>query len=113
MNYTIVVVFSSRQVKMSHLWSIQYKIDVLSTNWQMKLVDRRLNARISHLSGLAMSLDMLPSLGALQSLNKFQRSQKTWIELTPPTHPPSNFLFVLETHHWHGQNTRIIITNNF
>ena len=26
--------------------------------------------------------------------------------------PPSNFFF-LETHHWHGQNTQIIITNNF
>ena len=44
-------------------------------------------------------------------LKKFQKSKKkTWIDLTPPTHPIQIFL---ETHHWHGQNTQIIITNSF
>ena len=35
------------------------------------------------------------------------------VELTPPTHPPSIQTFILETHHWHGQNIQIILTNNF
>ena len=33
-----------------------------------------------------------------------------WTYLHQPTHPHHHFL---ETHHWHGQNTEIIITNNF
>ena len=40
-------------------------------------------------------------------LKKLQK--KTRIELTPPTHPLIQT--VLETHHWHWQNTQIIMTN--
>ena len=40
--------------------------------------------------------------------------KKTWIDLWGSPHPPTPYPnFFLETHHWHGQNTDIIITNNF
>ena len=46
----------------------------------------------------------------LAKLNKFQKSKKN-LDRPHPTHPPCK-LFFLETHHWHGQNTQIIITYN-
>ena len=43
---------------------------------------------------------------------KLKKIQKK-LDRVHPTHPPTPSKFFLETHHWHGQNTQIIITNNF
>ena len=37
---------------------------------------------------------------------KFRKNPKNWIELNPSPYP-----IFLETHHWHGQNTQIIMTS--
>ena len=52
-------------------------------------------------------------LGALQSYKNSKNPKIIWIELNPPTHPPlSKYVFFLETHQWHGQNTQITTFNN-
>ena len=62
-----------------------------------------------------MKICMWASGHTLRGFAKLKFVQKSKINLDgtrPPTQPPSK-LFLLETRHWHGQNTQIIIINTF
>ena len=52
------------------------------------------------------------SFRGFAKLKKFQKS-RIKLDRAHPTHQHRIQTFFLETHHWHGQNTQIIITNNF
>ena len=54
---------------------------------------------ISDEAGRVPSPNVILYLGGFAKLKKFQKWKKTWLDLTPPTHPPPVQTFFLETHH--------------
>ena len=121
----IFVTFSPTYITAQTSWvrSVSFEFEIgkvfsLPSEYE-KLSLRLVWSRVcAFLYSLRPWLRSLPSyLIGFAKLKKFhfQKSKRNWIELTPPTHPPSTFYF-LETHSsliLSGQNTQIIITNNF
>ena len=54
---------------------------------------------------------VIKSLRGFAKLNNSKNPQKN-LDRAHPTDPPPHQLFFFEIHHWHGQNTQIIINNN-